>query len=58
MNESINEDLSAGDIFTPKHLENGLDHMEKLMLALKIIIKVNGCEFLLPTAMNCPHIKK
>lgn len=47
MTESINEDLSAGDFFNPKHLENGLDPVEKLMLALKIIIKINDCEFLI-----------
>lgn len=47
MTESINEDLSAGDFFKPKNLENGLDPVEKLMLALKIIIKINDCEFLI-----------
>lgn len=47
MTESVNEDLSAGDFFKPKHLENGLDPVEKLMLALRIIININTCEFLI-----------
>lgn len=47
MTESVNEDLSAGDFFKPKHLENGLDPVEKLMLALRLIININTCEFLI-----------
>lgn len=45
MPESINEDLSAGDFFKPKHLGNGLDPVEKLMLALKIIIRITVVNF-------------
>lgn len=34
--------MSGGDFFKPKYLEYGLNHVEKLVLALKIIIKING----------------
>ena len=45
MTESINEDLSTGDFFNPKHRGNGLDPAEKLMLALKIIIRITVVNF-------------
>lgn len=66
MSKSVNEDLSAGDFFFKSmHLENGLDHVEKLMVALKIIILTNGKQFgggkrelLLYSTTNCPPSKE
>lgn len=40
--QSVNEDLSAGDFFKSMHHANGLDHAEKLMLAVKIIVKIKN----------------